>query len=274
MRQRTKTEPHHTRTGPCQACYTRDLPEAPRCDINNCKGLLRTAEGRLKVIQNFEKLRLHEKAKVTMGPYPRAKGLLNDASFRDTGPLEHSLPPASVDPTITYVSPNTSNRRNTESRPRQVLSRRPPSLDYQNYASAANRETVCNDFPDTNTQDVLAFTAPTNYKMNGSFTINPSDSFETIMVLDTEAGPNCSAARYLPPGWQKKSSEKHEVTLQAANGKPVHTRGSVHLWIRLGNYIAKDSFLVCDQLPVPIVLGSCSFRTTFRSLTTRTRQLP
>ena len=206
--------------GPYQACYNQDFPEAPRCDVNSCKRLLRTAEGRLKIIQKFEKLRLHEKAKFTMGPYLRAKGLLNDASFRDTGPLEHTLPPTSVDSTITHASPNTPNRRNNESTPRHVLSRRPPSLDYQNYASVSNHETVGDDFPETNTQDVLAFTAPTNYKMNGWFRINPSDSFMTIMVLDTGAGPNCVAARYLPPGWQKKSSEKHEVTLQAANGKP------------------------------------------------------
>ena len=58
--------PHHSRTGPYQACYTRDLPDAPRCDINSCKGLLRTAEGCRKIIQNFEKLRLHENAKVTI----------------------------------------------------------------------------------------------------------------------------------------------------------------------------------------------------------------
>ena len=117
--QQLKTLLIHARTGPVQALRP---PKASRFYVNPCKGFPRTAEGRLKIIQNFENLPLDEKAEVTAGPYLRAKRLLNDVSFREADPQDHTLPPPSVDPTIIHASSNTPNRRNSDLTPQNIFS--------------------------------------------------------------------------------------------------------------------------------------------------------
>ena len=104
-----------------------------------------------------------------------------------------------------------------------------------------------------------------NYKVIGSFAINPNKSFETTMILDTGAGPSCMKTAMLPAHWEKEATMHATKALQAANGKPLACRATVPLFLRFGDYIAKDRFLVVDDLPVAVLLGA-GFQDTHLSL--------
>lgn len=76
------------------------------------------------------------------------------------------------------------------------------------------------------------------------------------MILDTGAGPNCVSVRYLPQWWEKHKNKSELVVLKATNGMSMKTLGRLPLWIRLGDYKTRDHFLICEELPVPIILGA------------------
>lgn len=105
-------------------------------------------------------------------------------------------------------------------------------------------------------REVFTISYAFNYKLEGTFAVQPSQAFATTMVLGTRASTNCAATRALLLGWEKYLSKTDIVRLRAANGKVMNTHGFVKLWIRVRSHIAQDKFRVCEQLPVPFILGA------------------
>lgn len=92
--------------------------------------------------------------------------------------------------------------------------------------------------------------------VSGRFALVPTCSYETVMVMETGAGLNCVSSKSLPDGLQLFLSKKISKNFRVANGKFIKTEVFVPMWIRFGQYIVRDEFLVCDDLPVAVILGS------------------
>lgn len=102
--------------------------------------------------------------------------------------------------------------------------------------------------------DVFAFTS--NNTVRGHLALVPGNAFAPVMVLDTGYGPDCVAEKRLPPRWDEALLSKRSTSIRTADNRVIKTRGFVHLWIYLGEYVACDEFLVCEELPVPVLLGT------------------
>ena len=76
------------------------------------------------------------------------------------------------------------------------------------------------------------------------------------MILDTGAGPNCVKTSALPQGWEERARLTRNHSLTAANGGTIPSRGMVTLYLRLGDLVARQQFLVVDNLPVPMIIGT------------------
>jgi len=79
--------------------------------------------------------------------------------------------------------------------------------------------------------------------------------------VDTGAGPNLVLRSAFAPDWLFQvvtSKEEEHVRLRAANNARLRTRGTVMLWLRTGAGIVPVTFLVVDDLSVPVSLG-CTF---------------
>lgn len=74
--------------------------------------------------------------------------------------------------------------------------------------------------------------------------------------VDTGAGPSCVALNSLPNGWESSRVRRVSLVLRAANGKVIPTKGHVLLHVRIGDYVTKDEFLVCERFPVSVILGA------------------
>jgi len=94
-----------------------------------------------------------------------------------------------------------------------------------------------------------------NYKVNGSYAVTTDKAYPVWIVMDTGARPNCFALKALPDGWQKLTTNRDGAPLRAANRLTIATQGYVSIWVRLGNYVPRDEFLVCETLPVSMLLG-------------------
>jgi len=77
----------------------------------------------------------------------------------------------------------------------------------------------------------------------------------------TGAGPNLVRRSALAPDWLVQvvtSKEKERVRLRDANNARLCTSGTVSLWLRTGARIVPVTFLVVEDLSVPVILG-CTF---------------
>lgn len=104
-------------------------------------------------------------------------------------------------------------------------------------------------------QEVYTISYNFNYKLDGKYAVKPSQAFSTTMVLGTGEGPNFVATRALPVGWEGCISKTETVRLRAPNSQAESTHGFIPLWIGVRNFSKKDTFLVCDQLSVPLFFG-------------------
>ena len=76
------------------------------------------------------------------------------------------------------------------------------------------------------------------------------------MVVDTGAGPNLISTEALPNGWRNYVFDGPSLNIRASNNKAIDTRESVRLFVKLGGYVASSMFVVSDNLPVPVILGT------------------
>jgi len=77
-------------------------------------------------------------------------------------------------------------------------------------------------------------------------------------VVDTKAGPNLVRRSVLAPDWLRQvgtSKEEERVRLRDANTARLRTSGTVTLWLQTGARIVLVTFLVVDDLSVPVILG-------------------
>lgn len=234
----------------CIRCYNRGTPQRPSHSPPDCPVNTRTEEGKGIVIRNFE-------------AFLRAKNVLNDNTYQLTGPMQDALPPAGADPTVNHVVPRVLRRPE----PGQAQASNPQDPMKEILILHAEFDENGNELdrgyrspPETNAapavQPAAAFTLTSNYKVRGRFAVHRNEAFETNIILDTGAGPNCVALDALPEGWEKFASSKPDVSLRAANGRSVSTKGYVSLFIQLGEHLFKQDFLVCASLPVSIILGT------------------
>ncbi len=86
--------------------------------------------------------------------------------------------------------------------------------------------------------------------------MSPAKATEVTMILNRGAGLSTVATRALPDGSQSALIQKKPVRLRVADGNPIPTNGYVLLWVRLGEYVTQDEFLVRENLPTTMLLGA------------------
>lgn len=94
-----------------------------------------------------------------------------------------------------------------------------------------------------------------NYKVYADLGRNASVMTRHLTVLDTGAGPNVIRRDVLPEG---VTVRKLKMTAFRGAKKPIETVGLVDLHVRLGNVRIRQSFIVCERLATPVILG-CTF---------------
>jgi len=100
-----------------------------------------------------------------------------------------------------------------------------------------------------------------NYRSVASLGLDKLSLVAVGVVVDTGAGPNLVCRSALAPGWLRQvvnSKEEERVRLRDTNSARLRTRGTVTLWLQMGARIVPVTFLVVDDLSVPVILG-CTF---------------
>ena len=107
-------------------------------------------------------------------------------------------------------------------------------------------------------EDSIMLMAKRNYKVDTFVGLNRNLLTRRISVLDTGAGPNFVQAVDLPPECRSRLRQGPLPKVTDANRNPIRMIGKIELVIQLGNWISKTSFIVCEKLTVPVILG-CDF---------------
>jgi len=100
-----------------------------------------------------------------------------------------------------------------------------------------------------------------NYRIVASLGLDKLSLVAVVVVVDIGAGPNLVRRSALAPDWLHQvvtSKEEERVRLRDANNTRLRTSGTVTLWIQTGARIVPVTFLVVDDLSVPVILG-CTF---------------
>jgi len=100
-----------------------------------------------------------------------------------------------------------------------------------------------------------------NYLIVASLGLDKLSLVAVGVVVDTGAGPNLVRRSALAPDWLRQvvtSKEEKRVRLKDANNARLRTSGTVTLWLQTGARIVPVTFLVVDNLSVPIIMG-CAF---------------
>jgi len=108
--------------------------------------------------------------------------------------------------------------------------------------------------------EVLLFSLH-NYRIVASLGLEKLSLVAVGVVVDTGAGPNLVRRSALAPDWLRQvvtSKEEERVRLRDANNARLRTSGTVTLWLQTGARIIPVTFLVVDDLSVPVILG-CTF---------------
>ena len=101
-----------------------------------------------------------------------------------------------------------------------------------------------------------------NYKFYADLGLTPAILLRQLTILDTGAGSNFVRADTLPPGWESLVTLGAVPTIADANGRPLRTSGQIPLVVRLCNRTMKCTFIVCERLAAPVILG-CEFNDRF-----------
>ena len=100
-----------------------------------------------------------------------------------------------------------------------------------------------------------------NYRIVASLGLDNLSLLAFGVVVDTGVGRNLVRRNALAPDWLPQvviSQEEEQVRLRDANNARLRTGGPVTLWLQTGAQIVPVSFLVVDDLSVPVMLGSTS----------------
>jgi len=100
-----------------------------------------------------------------------------------------------------------------------------------------------------------------NYRIVASLGLYKLSLVAVGVVVDTGAGPNLVRRSALASDWLRKvvtSKEEERVRLRDAHNARLRTSGTVTLWLQTGARIVPLTFLVVDDLSVPVILGCTS----------------
>ena len=100
-----------------------------------------------------------------------------------------------------------------------------------------------------------------NYRIVTSLGLDKLSLVAFGVVVDTGAGLNLVCRSALSPDWLRQvvtSKEEERVRLKDAKNARLRTSGTVTLWLQTGARIVPVTFLVVDDLSVPVILG-CTF---------------
>ena len=86
------------------------------------------------------------------------------------------------------------------------------------------------------------------------------------MVVDTGARLNLVHTDILPGGWTDRVFYGPQLSIRATNGKTLKTRGEIKTLIKLSGCIVPATFVVSDELPVPMLLGTSFTNKHIRSI--------
>ena len=103
--------------------------------------------------------------------------------------------------------------------------------------------------------------SPHNYRIVAFLGLDKLSLDAFGVIVDTGAGPNLVLRGALAPDWLHQavtSKEEEQVRLQESNSARLRTCGTVKLWPQTGARIVPVTFLVVDDLSVPVILG-CTF---------------
>lgn len=236
-----KTTPPKTSRKPwsteiCCRCFAPNTPEKPcHSSAEKCK-----AADRKIAIRNFEAHTLAKKGNLAPGSDLWANGILGDETYQEKGSLANA-----------FAIPNTAEAADDFDRILKILK---CPIDTKAVSEEPNAKYVNVVGNSREAHDVFAFAS--NYKVEGIFAIISVEAYAAIMALDTGAGPNCVPEKSLPPKWNERLLYKRSASILAADNRVIKTHGFLNLWIRLGDYVVRDEFLVCDEFPDPILLGT------------------
>ena len=100
-----------------------------------------------------------------------------------------------------------------------------------------------------------------NYRIVTSLGLDKLSLVAFGVVVDTGAGLNLVCRSALSPDWLRQvvtSKEEERVRLKDAKNARLRTSGTVTLWLQTGARIVPVTFLVVEDLSVPVILG-CTF---------------
>lgn len=137
------------------------------------------------------------------------------------GTLEESLLTASANLTISHLSPRSLDLNQVGQR--TVLPRPSPYPDKESQLSQEVNLAYLAYIPGKpeGPHVTLATTSTSNYKLERLFAVQPANSFDITMVLDTGERPSCVSLRVLLAGWNNFVEKANPCTLLAAIGKPI-----------------------------------------------------
>lgn len=105
----------------------------------------------------------------------------------------------------------------------------------------------------------VCFLSSFNYKVEASIGPDIQTLRPVLTVLDTGAGPNLIRADLLPPAALEACDKDREVVnLSSASNHRLETLGVLHLTVKIGNFTARQPFVVVRQLGADALLG-CTF---------------
>lgn len=105
-------------------------------------------------------------------------------------------------------------------------------------------------------------------KVTGDVALSLEKAWKVPMLVDSGAGVNVVRTSLLRKGWEQHIKYVPVVRVRIANGNALQTRGEISLWIRIGSHLAKDRFVVRDNLPLPLLSGMGYQRQNVRHLST------
>jgi len=100
-----------------------------------------------------------------------------------------------------------------------------------------------------------------NYRILATLVLDKLSLVAFGVVLDTGAGPNLVLQSALAPDFLRQvvTSKREElVRFRDPNDARIRTSGTVTLWLQTGARIVPVTFLVVDDVSVPVILG-CTF---------------
>ncbi len=110
--------------------------------------------------------------------------------------------------------------------------------------------------PTKNVDPVYTVMSLSNYKVPASWGTDPSKPKKSLLVIDTGAGPNCVRVDALSSEDRERIDTSRKANLKAANGTRITTNGVIDLYIKIKDFVARDSFIVCENLPCPVLCGN------------------